>query len=249
MMKNIAITIAAFCIPLLSIGQGAQAESLHFEVNKVHPYISITGENLKNAHTIGDLNRHFKPSWVREYLKVKVVTYQKGTKVVAESKSVTLNAEQKSLLVSADAASEISVRIEYIPENTLKQNDPKTFDFTFTPMPEQDASYPGGESNMMAYLEEQAIARIPSEAFTGFDLTAIKFTVSAKGEVIKAHFFDPIQQAKRNTEVEATLLKALEGMPAWTPAQYSDGLKVSQDFILTVGNMENCVVSLLNIRP
>ena len=37
-------------------------------------------------------------------------------------------------------------------------------------------------------------------------------------------------------------------MPSWKPAAYANGMKVKQDFVLTVGDMTSCVVNLLNIR-
>lgn len=44
------------------------------------------------------------------------------------------------------------------------------------------------------------------------------------------------------------MAEAIRNMPSWKPAGYSNGISVKQDFVLTVGNMESCVVSLLNIR-
>jgi len=37
-------------------------------------------------------------------------------------------------------------------------------------------------------------------------------------------------------------------MPKWTPASYSDGTAIEQDYVLMVGNMKSCIVNLLNIR-
>ncbi|MFT4667667.1 MAG: hypothetical protein ACI9XB_004640 [Gammaproteobacteria bacterium] len=48
--------------------------------------------------------------------------------------------------------------------------------------------------------------------------------------------------------VNELLLETIQNMPCWKPAEYANGLKVKQEFVLTVGNMESCVVNLLNIR-
>ena len=37
-------------------------------------------------------------------------------------------------------------------------------------------------------------------------------------------------------------------MPNWAPAQYRDGTRVNQDFVLTVGDMTSCKMNLLNVR-
>jgi hypothetical protein len=56
----------------------------------------------------------------------------------------------------------------------------------------------------------------------------------------------PCHQRKK---IDDILIAAISKMSTWKPAEFSNGLKVKQDYILTVGNMENSMVSLLNIRP
>jgi len=42
-------------------------------------------------------------------------------------------------------------------------------------------------------------------------------------------------------------LETIQKMPCWKPAKYANGTTVKQDFVLTVGNMENCIMPMLNI--
>jgi len=37
-------------------------------------------------------------------------------------------------------------------------------------------------------------------------------------------------------------------MPRWKPAKYTNGSTIKQEFALTVGNMENGVIHLLNLK-
>ena len=47
---------------------------------------------------------------------------------------------------------------------------------------------------------------------------------------------------------EVVLSKSICEMPAWIPAEYKDGSKVSQDFVLTIGDHRSCTLNLLNVR-
>ena len=88
------------------------------------------------------------------YISVEILTSYKGGIRKAVSKNDTLRQEQKDIMNMADLGTDISVKVQYIPDNTLKHNDPKEI----------------------------------------------------------------------------------------------NGIKVKQEFVLTVGNMESCVIPLLNIR-
>lgn len=245
-MKRIflALTLILLKFPDPGSAQVSSANELPYEVNRIYPYISVTKEKLKEAQTLSDLNKHYKPSWVKAYISVEVLTTNKGITKKAVSKNDTLTQKQKDHMLMADAATDISVVLKYLPDNNLKNNDIKTFDFTFTVDPENEATYPGGKQELNKYLKEQAIDKIPEGSFKGYDLTTVKFTINEAGEVVDAHIFWPTEKR----EIEAFLLETVRKMPCWQPATYADGTKVKQEFALMVGNMENCVVPLLNIR-
>ncbi|WP_353481340.1 energy transducer TonB [Haliscomenobacter sp.] len=86
---------------------------------------------------------------------------------------------------------------------------------------------------------------IEAGSFTGYDLTAIKFTITEQGQVADIQVAMPSKDPK----IDEMLVAAIAKMPNWTPGEFSNGLKVKQSFVLTIGNMENCMVNLLNIRP
>jgi TonB family protein len=77
-----------------------------------------------------------------------------------------------------------------------------------------------------------------------YNFVAIKFTIDEAGQIINAHIFQP----SKDEDVDNLLLETICNMPNWKPAEYSNGKKVKQEFVLTVGNMENCMINLLNIR-
>ena len=176
------------------------------------------------------------------------MTTHKGVIKKSVNKNDILTPAQKRLLKNADSGTDITILVKYIPENTLSYNDPKKLDFTFTVDPENEASYPEGSQQLIKYLKEKAIDDIPNDSFEGYELTAIKFTINEEGEIINPYIFGAEYQKDRDKAIDNLLLETIHKMPCWTPAEYADGTKVKQDFVLTVGNMENCIIPMLNIR-
>lgn len=245
-MKNrsIPLIIAVLFFSTLGFSQEAGSSTLSYEVNKVNPYLSVAREELRAATTLVDLNHRYKPSWVKEYVSVELSATCRGQLRKVVSKNDLLTPAQKAVLNTADAGTEISVKVLYLPQNTLAHNDVKELEFTFTVNPESDARFVGGQQQLMQYLKENAIDKIPAGSFKGYDLAAVKFTITEEGEITNAHIFE----SSKHKDIDALLLAVISKMPCWEPATYVDGTKVKQEFALTVGNMENCMVNLLNIR-
>ncbi|MCB0566660.1 MAG: energy transducer TonB [Phaeodactylibacter sp.] len=246
--KLITLLFIILAFPDFGFSQDNLTNELRFEVNRIYPYILITKEELNEANSLTDLNRHYKSSWIREYISVEILTSHNGKIMKSVSKNGTLSQEQKNRMNMSDAGANISIKVKYIPENTLTHNDPKEINFTFTLDPESEAKYPGGQEQLKKYLKEKAIDKIPGTSFRNYDLTAIKFTISEEGEVINAHVFGSEYQTSENEKIDKLLLETIRNMPCWKPAEYSNGIKVKQEFVLTVGNMENCMIHLLNIQ-
>lgn len=248
-MKNIQNKLILLLCTILTVPSLAysQDNDLDFEVNRVNPYISITKEDLNAAKSITDLNARYKPSWVKEYISVELLTCQQGNIIKSVSENDLLSQEQKDIMNRADAGTDITVVVKYMPENTLMYNEPKELSFMVAVDPENEAIYPGGQQQLEDYLKENAINKISNTSYEAYDLTAIKFTINEEGQVVDAHIFGADYQTSVNEEIDALLLETIRNMPSWKPAEYADGTKVKQEFVLTVGNMENCIVHLLNI--
>lgn len=247
-MKNIqnklsVLLIIAFAFPHLGASQDHLVHELEYKVNQVYPYISITKEVLHEAKTLVDLNNRYKPSWVDSYISVEVSTTHDGKTRKTIGKNNVLNQAQKNSMNTADAGTDVSVKVHYMPKNTLTQNDPKEIHFTFTVNPEHTAKYAGGQQQLKQYLKEHAIDKIPAGTFKGYSLAAVKFTINEEGQVINPYIFE----SSKNEKVDTLLLNAITNMSNWKPATYANGVKVKQEFALTVGNHESCVIHLLSI--
>ena len=253
--KLIVLLFIAFTFPHPGASQDSLTNELRYEVKRVYSNISITKEKLNEAHTLKDLDKeandlylYYKTSWIREYISIEILTSYKGKIRKTVSENDILSQEQKDIMNMADAGTDISVKVQYIPENTLTHNDIKEIDFIITIDPENEAEYIGGQQKLNQYLKENAIDKIPDGSFKNYDLTAIKFAINEDGQIIDAHIFDSVYQTYKNEKINDLLLETIRNMPCWTPAEYSNGIKVKQEFVLTVGNMKSCVIPLLNIR-
>lgn len=243
MKKNHLLLIA-----LLSIGHAFNSfaqNDLKFEISHVIPYISIQENKLAEIHTLTDLYKRYPTSWVKEYISVEISANKNGIKTKASGISNVLNQAQKELIRLADRGSDIAVTVRYLPENSLKNNAVKQYDFKVTVMPVKNAGYAEGAEQLIQYLQKNSIEKIGAGNFTGYDLTAIKFTITEQGHITDIQVALPSKDVK----IDEMLVKSISKMPNWKPAEFSNGLRVKQDFVLTVGNMENCMVNTLSIRP
>jgi hypothetical protein len=253
-MKTI-INVLIFISGLLILTiQSGMAQAPPFEVSRIHPYISVSKDQLAQASSLSDLkneenhlNLEYQSDWVNEYILVEIQVCQKGEIKTAIGKSDIITLEQKKLLLNADTGREIKVFVNYIPKNNLKQNDPKALNFSFTVNPENAASFHGGEDALNKYFKTSAIDEISADQFEEYDVAAIKFVVNSTGEIHQTEIFGEEYQKGKFDSINQLLLKTIREMPSWNPASYDDGTKTDQTFVLTVGSKESCVLPLLRI--
>lgn len=242
-MKTLALAFFLF-LNLQFTAQDDLSFEVSYEITQVYEPLSLNMTEVENAESLADLHRFYKPEWVKEFHNVEISGVVDGNLKSATSKSDKLTDEQKKLINKADFGTYLNVRIDYLPENTLKNNEPKVFDFSFRVNPEQEASFKEGELALKEYLNENVIEKIPTTYFEEHNITAVNFTVDTRGKVVDAYIVD----APRTEAIEEMLLESVCNMPDWIAAEYADGTKVDQDFVLMAGDKRSCAVNLLNIR-
>jgi len=169
-MKNIhyqliVLLFIALAFPQLGASQDDSTFELNYEVNRIYPPLSITKEKLNEAGTLTDINKYYKPSWVKEYISVEVLANCEGQIRKAMSKNDTFSQAQKDIMKAADEGTDISVKVQYIPDNNLKYNNAKELPFTFIVEPESEARYPGGQQQLKQYLKENTRDKISDTIF------------------------------------------------------------------------------------
>jgi len=244
-MKNILCLFLIFVtFPYFCFAQSNASDEFSYEVQVVDPPLAISRTTVQSANTLLDINKYYKPDWVKAYESVEITATQQGKIKTVYGKSGQLTNEQKALLNKSDANTDIKVKIVYLPENNLKQNDLKEHKFSFKILPETEATFLGSKQELRQYLKENAIDNIPAGTFSQYALAAVKFTVDEAGKITNPHLFESTKDEK----IDAILLETIANMSNWKPAEFANGLKVKQEFVFTVGDMRSCVVNLLNIR-
>lgn len=247
-MKNLQNQLLVLFIIILAIPRlGTAQDNFNVEINRIYPFISMPKDNLSEVQTIGDLNTMYKPSWVKEYISVEVTSIVNGKERKAIGKNETFNAEQKQLMEMTDEGKDISIKIKYLPNNTLSHNDIKEINFVVDVDPKSDAQFSGGQEKLKQYLKKHVIEKISAEHFLAlnqWNLAAIKFTVDEEGQIINPD----LVWTSKDESIDALLMETIQNMPKWKPAEYANGLKVKQEFAFTVGNHKSCVVNMVNIR-
>lgn len=247
-MKKSHAVIAYLLFITLSFSSHILAQEtsnkLRFELDRINPYISLNKKEIRSAQSISDLNPHYKPSWVKQYIEVEISTYNQGKLQITKSKNNLLTATQKSKLLKSDEASPITVKVIYLPNNNLKYNEPKETSFTFIPEPEKEAHFMGGQQKLTTYINTQIINNIPQDDFLPNTLAAATFMIDEEGKIVDVRLFE----SSKNEKLDQLILRSIQNMPNWEPATYENGLPVKQEFALAIGNLESCTMNLLNIR-
>ena len=231
-------------MPLYTYSQDGSQDPIECHVDKIYNDISLYADELEKVSTIQDINKFFKNEWVREYISVQYKIINKGIEKTINTNTGEISKDLKYFLQSADNGTDISVHIDYIPENSLKHNEPKEDEFTFVINPEKLAAFPGGTDKLEAYLNEQVLIHVSKDVLPGYSLAAVKFTVTNEGNIQNIQ----IIESSNDEKTDVLLLEAVNNMPVWIPAEYTDGSKVQQECMLTVGNMKSCTINLLNIK-
>lgn len=190
----------------------------------------------------------YKASWVKEYLAVEVSTMKDGKLVTAKGGDHQLTTQQKDLLKTADPGADILVKVDYVPANNLVSNEPKSLEFTVAVRPEKEATFSGGKTAMNKYFQDDLLSKIPDGTFKGYDVVAVKFTVSEEGEIQDVHLFGEAYRPFENEDMKSIILKSVSEMPCWNPARFDNGQTEAETYVFNIGNMENCMVGLLNIH-
>ncbi len=238
--------ISAATVILFS-GFGAQAQSdvlagIYFDkpANNMELTAWVQGnsdrpvhkEQLEKANIISDFVEGYPTQWIDQYVLVEILTTNNGTKMRATGTNQQLTAVQKHILTSADLASDIQVKVKYKSVNAVS-NEESTRDITInmTVLPETQAAYIGGTTQMTSYFKENLIGKIPASTAATLNNADVVFTVNANGEVENAR----IQKTSGDKNTDTMMLEAVNKMPKWKPAENAKGIKVKQEFRLTVG--------------
>lgn len=226
-MKTLIFT-SLFCL----LVSAAFSQNLSYDIHGKfsHP---ITDEKLSQARYISDIIPDYPSSWIKSYITVEISSTIDGKTVVAKGVNDTLSSGQISLLNAASLGTDLMISVRYIYFNSFTNISAESqMKYSATVVPEVQAEFPEGKEQLSQYIRENAINRISEKDSKDIDLAVVSFTVDPNGRIADAQ----ITKTSGDPKVDKLLLKTVNGMPPWKPAENAQGIKVGQQFELAVGN-------------
>ena len=226
-MKNCLIIL----ILLVQITTGF-AQDVQYDV--LGTYSSpVKKEALVEAKTMSDIYSGYPTSWITDYVSAEISATCNGKVIKAMSTNDVLSTEQKNILAIADLGTDIIIDVKYKHKNSVTNNiDLKKLHTSVSLVPEIEAEYIGGHNQMLQYLKDKVINSIPETTLKQLQLASVKFIVNEEGEIEHAQ----LSKTSEDQKIDNLLLEAINKMPKWKPAQGSNGLKIKQEFVFSVGN-------------
>ena len=93
----------------------------------------------------------------------------------------------------------------------------------------------------MRDIKKELIDETSWKSLGQYQLAVARFIVDIDGQIIDPKIF----WSSENDETDAKMIEFICNMPAWIPAQYTTGHKIAQEYALTIGDNNSCVVPML----
>lgn len=208
------------------------SQELRYEIHGKYTR-GVSKEKLEVAKTMIDIRPGYPSTMIDDYTSTEISVTTNGKIMKAVGFNDTLSADQQTILQMADVGSDINVEVGYVHQNPVTLlPDIREMHFVLSVVPEVEATYPGGYQELSSYLKKSAIDKMPEGFSKENKLVVIGFTVTETGDIINAR----VSQSSTDPEIDRILLKAINRMPNWTPAENGEGAKVYQEFEFIVGN-------------
>jgi len=218
---------------LLLISYTGFSQDLSYEIHGTYER-PIHKEKLTTAETLSDLVNGYPSSWImiNDYISTEITATNNGTVNKAMSVNETLSQQQKDLLATADLGTDVILEVAYRYKNAaIDQIDVRNMLVTQTVVPEIEAQYVGGYQELKEYLKKNAIDKISEADTKAMKPVLLRFTINEEGEVTNPE----MHMSSDIDKIDKLLLKTIQKMPKWKPAQTSNGTLVKQDFEFSVG--------------
>ncbi len=188
----------------------------------------ITKQEAINAQKLSDIIMDYPQNWIENYQRVIIST----NKTSSEGNGETLNEHQKLLLKNSTIGTDISISVIYQRKNSLTENiDTHELKTEYTIIPETEASYLGGKSNLDNYLKLNSENTIQNMDLSNLKAGSILFDIDLNGNITNV----VIDRTSGYKSIDNLMVKLIKNMNQWTPAKNFKGESVSQRFRYNFG--------------
>jgi len=231
-MKYFSIYLFLICFSITAISQ-----NLWFDV-RGNSFEPVGKDVLVAAKTMSDFNEGYPSSWIKneDYVSSQITGTCNGKVVKALGINDVLTDEQKNLLKKVDLFTDVEVEVKYSFTNLVtKITDIKTMNFSVSNVPKVQAEYCDGYEELKAYLKVNAVGKISDSLATQNQQIIVKFVIDEEG----APSAIEVTESSLDDKIDKMLMDTISKMPKWKPAENSEGVKIKQEFFLSIG-FGNC---------
>lgn len=178
-----------------------------------------------------------------DYLSVNITTMHNGKILTAHSSNDQLSAEQKRIIATADLNTEVNIHVTFKYKDQISKTGGQEHkiiegNLAVTVVPETEAQFPGGFTELREQLMKSVLAKLPSGAAATTLYTdklsraVLKFTVNEDGKITD------VSMSNTSTDpfIDTLLIDAAYHLPTWTAAKNAKGQRVKQHFTFSLGS-------------
>ena len=207
-------------------------QELYYEVRGNYAH-SIIKEKLNEAKLINDIIPGYPENWINQYISVEILATRNGNSMKAKGLNKVLNPDQKNILNSTELGNKIEIIVNYKSKNPATDKiENYMINFSVMVIPEIEAEYVGGYQQLAKYIKENIVNNITDKTPQQYQSGVVLFTIDEKGEITNTR----ISKSSGDLNTDKFLIKSVNNMPKWKPAENSLGIKVKQEFLFSFGN-------------
>ena len=235
----VSICLAAFAFRISVDPETVDASQFLFDVRS-RESATVTKAALLKATNATDI-LPCQTTWLEHPVQeLRVTTFEGEKRFRKVGKDLYFTDEQKAMLTALEHNDIFSLKA---PCNGPNPDKPDMTEYemyySFTVVPEKEASYPGGEETIVDHLRTVSNDFILKAKINGDDLKRgfVVFKVSKTGEVMNAEHMISCGYPS----VDDKMVELLNGLPEkWVPAKDGNGQVVEQELVLYFGQMQGC---------
>jgi TonB family protein len=221
-----------FFLIILSLATTSQNFTFERIGGKAEP---ISQKKLRETMLVTDFIPNYSTVYnsFMEYTFVELTANVDGKDLSITAPNQNLTVSQRKMLNAVDVGTEVRIKMKFRFKNKdQSSSEIRDMDYSLVATPEVAAEFPGGSDEMTKFLQTNILDKLSEDAKTEISRAAVSFIVDENGQISKVKMI----RTSANEELDIQLLEAVNKMPAWKPAQKTNGTTVRQEIAFRIGS-------------